>query len=239
MTVLSGYFAEHLQELRRRVLACFLAVIIFTGAAYFFAENITRFLAVPLYTSHPGMGRLVYTNLTEAFITYLKVALLTGVVFSFPVLCYQIWMFVSPGLHQNEKRFALKAVVWGTLLFVCGAGFAYFVAMPQLLSFLLGFAGEELKALPKLDAYLTFVVRTSMAFGIAFEIPFLMIMATKGRVVGRDYFRKQRKYFYIAILILSFLLTVGDFLSTVLLAVPLFALYEAGILIIRLFSSPA
>ena len=108
--------------------------------------------------------------------------------------------------------------------------------MPFVLSFLIGFAGEQLEPLPKLDSYLTFVVRSSLTFGLAFEIPFLMVAAVKTGLIKKGYFVKQRKYFYIAILVLSFLLTVGDIFAAMLLALPLFGLYEAGILVSRLFT---
>ncbi len=236
MNVLNGHFAEHLVELRRRVLVSFVAIGVFSATAYYFSEPIARFFMAPLFHAHPALAKLVYTNLTEAFISYLKVSLLVGVLVSFPVLLYEIWMFVAPGLHKHERRVARQVVFWATLLFAAGVAFAYFVVMPQALSFLLGFAGEGLEPLPKLDAYLTFVVRASLAFGLAFEIPFLMVVASRTGLVAGGYFVRQRKYFYLIILVLSFLLTVGDVFSTVLLAVPLFALYEAGLLVVRMFS---
>ncbi|MGV1099919.1 twin-arginine translocase subunit TatC [Thiovibrio sp. JS02] len=235
MSVLAGHFSLHLTELRHRVLVSFLAILVFTATAYAFSDHLARFFMAPLIKGHPTLAKLVYTNLTEAFVSYLKISLLVGLMASFPVCCHQLWMFVSPGLHQHEKRVARHVVFWGTSLFAGGVVFAYFVVLPQALSFLLSFATERLIPLPKLDSYLTFVARTALAFGLSFEIPFLMVMATKVGIVARGYFARRRKYFYIAIVILSFLLTVGDIFSTVLLALPLFGLYEAGILISRPF----
>jgi sec-independent protein translocase protein TatC len=157
----------------------------------------------------------------------------------FPVCCYELWMFIAPGLHRHERRMARAVVFWATALFAGGVIFAYLVVMPEMLSFLLSFAGAQLEPLLRLDAYLTFVARTSLAFGLAFEVPFLMVMASKAGVVTPGYFARQRKYFYLAILVLAFLLTAGDVLSAVLVAVPLFGLYEAGILISRLFKGKA
>ncbi|HIJ77757.1 MAG: twin-arginine translocase subunit TatC [Desulfobulbaceae bacterium] len=232
---LTGYFANHLQELRKRVLISFIAIFVATATAYYFSEQIVGHFVAPLVAAHPDLANLVYTNLTEAFVAYLKVSLLVGLVVSFPVCGYQFWKFVAPGLHQNEKQVTRHLVFWGTLLFACGVAFAYFVVLPKMLSFLLSFVSERLEPLPKLDAYLTFVSRTVLTFGLSFEIPFLMVMATKVGVVRKGYFARQRKYFYIAIVVLSFLLAVGDLLSTVMLAVPLFGLYEIGILISRPF----
>jgi sec-independent protein translocase protein TatC len=210
-----------------------------TLVAYAFAEHLVRFLMVPLIQGHPELAKLVYTNLTEAFVSYLKVSLLVGLMVGFPVCCYELWMFIAPGLHRHERRMARAVVFWATALFAGGVIFAYLVVMPEMLSFLLSFAGAQLEPLLRLDAYLTFVARTSLAFGLAFEVPFLMVMASKAGVVAPGYFARQRKYFYLAILILAFLLTAGDVLSAVLVAVPLFGLYEAGILISRLFKGKA
>jgi sec-independent protein translocase protein TatC len=191
---------------------------------------------IPLFLASPNLIKLVYTNLTEAFITYLKLSLLLGIIFSIPVLLYELWMFAAPGLHAGEKKTVLTVVFWATLLFAAGAGFAFFVVLPRALHFFMGFAGPQLTPLPKLSGYLTFVARTSLAFGLAFEIPFLMVAAAKIGWVTRNYFSTKRKYFYPAILLLSVLLAAGDIMAAILLCLPLFALYESGILIIKLFT---
>lgn len=227
--------SSHLRELRQRVVVSFAAIVISSVVAYVFAEEIAGFFMAPLFKAHPPLARLVYTNLTEAFITYIKLAVLVGLIASFPVLIYELWMYISPGLHRHEKRLAFKVVFWATLLFAGGVTFAFFVVMPKALVFLMSFAGENLEPLPKLDAYLTFVARAALAFGLSFEIPFLMVVAGKTGLVSRDHFIKQRLYFYSAIVVIAFLLTAGDFFSAGLLALPLFGLYEAGILVMRLF----
>jgi sec-independent protein translocase protein TatC len=226
----------HLEELRQRLLISFLAIFVFTVIAYLFSEQIARFFMIPLFRAHPTLVKLVYTNLTEAFITYLKVSLLVGIIFSIPVLIYEVWLFVSPGLHQNEKKIILKIVFWATILFTAGACFAFFIVLPRALHFLMGFAGPQLTPLPKLGGYLTFVARTSLGFGLAFEIPFLMVAAVKTSFVKRQYFSQKRKYYYPGILFLALLLAAGDLMAAVLLALPLCGLYETGILVIRLFT---
>jgi len=228
--------SAHLQELRQRLIVSFGAIFLFAALCYAFAEPIARFFMTPLFLASPTLIKLVYTNLTEAFITYLKLSLLLGVIFSIPVLIYELWMFAAPGLHANEKKTVLTVVFWATLLFVAGAGFAFFIVLPQALHFFMGFANPQLTPLPKLSSYLTFVARTALAFGLAFEIPFLMVAAVTIGWVRRNYFATQRKYFYPAILLLSFLLAAGDVMAAVLLCLPLFALYESGILIIKLFT---
>ena len=226
----------HLEELRRRLVVSFGAIFLFASLSYVFAEQIARFFMTPLFLASPALIKLVYTNLTEAFITYLKLSVLLGIIFSLPVLLYELWMFAAPGLHDNEKKTVLVIVFWATLLFAAGACFAFFIVLPRALHFFMGFANPQLTALPKLSGYLTFVARTSLAFGLAFEIPFLMVAGVKVGWVKRNYFSVNRKYSYPAILILSFLLGAGDIMAAVLLCLPLFALYEAGILIIKLFT---
>ena len=234
--VLSNHFQGHLLELRRRITIAFAAVVVASGVAYIFSESITQFFVAPLFAASPELSHLVYTNLTEAFVSYLKISVLVGVFASFPVVLYQVWMFAAPGLHKHEKRFALVVVFWATFLFGFGVAFAYIGVMPRALVYLMSFAGPELTPMPKLDAYLSFVARSGLAFGLAFEIPFLMVMAGKAGFVDRAYFSKQRKYFYLAIIVLSFLLAAGDPMSTMLLVLPLFVLYELGLTVMRVFS---
>jgi sec-independent protein translocase protein TatC len=226
----------HLVELRQRLIVSFGAILLFAAISYFFAEQIARFFMTPLFLASPALIKLVYTNLTEAFITYLKLSLLLGIIFSTPVLLYELWMFIAPGLHVNEKKTVLTVVFWASLLFGAGACFAFYIVLPRALHFFMGFVNPQLTPLPKLSGYLTFVARTSLAFGLAFEIPFLMVAAAKIGWVKRNYFSTKRKYFYPAILVFSVLLAAGDLMAAVLLCLPLFALYESGILITRLFT---
>lgn len=228
--------SDHLVELRQRLIVSFATVFGFAALAYFFAEPIARFFMKPLFASQPEVIKLIYTNLTEAFITYLKLSLLVGIICSIPVLIYELWMYIAPGLHANEKKFVLTVVFWATLLFAVGASFAFFIVLPRILGFFMSFATPQLKPLPKLGGYLTFVARTSLAFGLAFEIPFLMVAAAKIGWVSRNYFSAKRWFFYLAILLLSVMLAAGDFMGAILLCLPLFGLYEAGIIIIRMFA---
>lgn len=237
MSTPASYVNRHLEELRQRLLTSFLAIIVCSAGAYYFAEDLARLCMAPLFASQPTLVKLIYTNLTEAFITYIKLAILVGIIVSFPILLYQAWMFVAPGLKSHEKKLAARVVFWATLLFASGVGFAFFIVLPKVLSFFMGFAGAQLEPLPRLGGYLTFVARTCLAFGLSFEIPFLMVIAAKTGLVGKGYFRAKRKFYYPAILVLALLLTAGDLMAAVLLAIPLFGLYEAGIFTIRLFGS--
>ncbi len=230
------HFAPHYQELRQRLIISFLVIAVATGVCYLFIDQLAGFCMRPLFLAYPKLDHMVYTKLTEAFISYIKLSLLAGIIVSFPVLFYQAWMFIAPGLLPEEKRLARRIVLWATLLFASGALFAFFIVLPKMLSFFMSYAGDNLQPMPKLGLYLTFVARMVLAFGIAFEIPFLMVMAMKTGLVSRSHFSKKRTYFYIAIIILSFLLTAGDITATALLSFPLFGLYEAGIVAGRVFA---
>lgn len=237
MTMLTAFehFAPHHQELRKRLVRCIIVIILTTVLAYLFIDQIVALCMEPLFLAYPALQKLVYTKLTEAFITYLKLSLLVGILVSFPVLIYQVWMFVAPGLLDHERKLARQVVFWSTFLFAGGALFSFFIALPRILHFFMSYAGPNLQPMPKLGLYLTFVARMTLAFGIAFEIPFLMFMATKSGLISRGYFQKKRLYFYIAIVVLALLLTTGEFMATALLSFPLFGLYETGILLSRIF----
>ncbi len=224
------YFRPHHQELRTRLIRSFVAITLCSVVAYLFIDQIAALCTQPLFLADPALKTLVYTKLTEAFISYIKLALLVGILTSFPYLLYQAWMFVAPGLLDHEKRIARLIIFWATGLFAAGALFSFFIVLPRMLTFFMGYAGTNIAPMPKLGLYLTFVARMVLAFAIAFEIPFLMVMASSTNLVSHNHFRAKRKYFYIAIIVLSFLLTGGDITATVLLSLPLFGLYESGII---------
>jgi sec-independent protein translocase protein TatC len=230
-TPLPDFLGKHFKELRRRVLVVFCAVLSFTAVAYYFSEPIAAYLIRPIFQAAPEVKGLVYTHLTEAFVSYLKVAVLVGIAGSFPIVCYEVWMFVAPGLRRREKITALTIAFLATGLFLGGVLFAYFVALPEVLAFLMNSAGPQLAAMPRLDAYLTFVARTVIAFGLAFEIPFLMVAAGRTGLVPRKYFVEKRWLSYGVILALAFLLVAGEPLGAILLALPLIVLYEVGLLL--------
>lgn len=229
------FFRPHHLELRRRLITVCLTIVGFTAMAYVFAEKIAMIFISPLFQANPLVYKLVYTNLPEAFLAYIKLALLIGILFSMPVILSQLWLFVAPGLKNQEKKLALSVVFWASLLFASGVCFSFYVVLPKMLHYFMSYAGESLEPLPRLAKYLTFVARTLLAFGISFQIPFLMVMAGKTGLFRAGSFIKNRFYFYIAITILSFLLTAGDLLATLLLSCPLFLLYESGILLCRIF----
>ncbi len=225
----------HQEELRKRLIRCCLAIVLTSAIAYIFKDHVAAWCMRPLYLAYPQLGKLVYTKLTEAFVSYLTLSMLVGLAVSFPFVLYQIWLFISPGLLDQEKQLIRRIVLWATLLFAGGASFAFFVILPRMLHYFMSYASPSLTPMLKLGLYLTFTARMVLAFGIAFEIPFLMVMAVRFGLLNNDHFRNKRIYFYIAIVVLSFLLTTGELTATTLLSFPLFALYEAGIIAGRVF----
>lgn len=232
-------FRPHQEELRRRLLRCCLALTLTSAIAYGGKDQIAALCLRPLYQAYPKLGKLVYTSLPEAFLSYIKLSLLVGLLVAFPFILYQIWMFVAPGLLEREKQLARRIILWTSLLFAAGAAFAFFAALPQLLRYFMSYAGPNLQPMLKLGLYLTFTARMLLAFGLAFQIPFLMVTTVRAGLIGRDHFARKRLIFYGAIVVLSFLLASGELTATVLLSLPLFALYEAGILAGRVFRGRA
>ena len=158
----------------------------------------------------------------EAFLSYLKLSLLVGLIGALPYMLYQLWLFVAPGLLDKEKRTVRTLLGWATALFTGGALFSYFVVLPRILHFFMSYAGPALQPRLKLGLYLTFTARMLLTFGLAFEIPFLMVIANRTGLVKDGHFQNKRVYFYIAIVVLSFLLTTGEITATILLSFPLF-----------------
>jgi len=234
MRPLVEHLGSHLHELRQRLIVSLLAVVLGSSIAYAFAEPIAEFCMAPLFAACPELKTLIYTNLTEAFFSYMKLAIAVGVGASLPVVLYQAWQFAAPGLHTKEKAVVRLVVFLASGLFAGGVAFAYWLVVPRMLVFLMGFARENLTPMPKFGEYLTFIARTGIAFGLAFEIPFLMVAVAKLGLVDPGHFRKKRPYFYLSLLGLSFLLAAGDPVAALLLAVPLCALYEVGAQVVRL-----
>jgi sec-independent protein translocase protein TatC len=225
---------DHLIELRRRLIWCAVALgVTFAGSLYF-AREIFGFLVQPLLRA--GQGRLIYTNIFEAFFTEIKVAFFTAIMISFPILAVQIWQFVAPGLYAKEKKAFLPFLLVTPLLFGIGAALAYYVAMPVALHFLLGFEGNvggvQQDALPGVGNYLDFVTRFMFGFGVAFLLPVLLMLMERAGLVTRDQLKRGRRYAILIAFIAAAVLTPPDVLSQFLLAIPLILLYELSLIAI-------
>jgi sec-independent protein translocase protein TatC len=224
-------FMSHLEELRKRLVACAIAVGVGFVVAYFFSETLFQVLIRPLKEVMPEGDRLIFTNLPEMFFTYLKVAFLTGILLMAPFIFYQLWMFVAPGLYRHEKRYVIPFVVASTILFVGGSLFGYFVVFPFGFKFFIGFSNEYVKALPSVKEYFSFAVKLLFAFGIVFELPVVIFFLTRMGLVTPETLRKKRKYAILLTFVAGAILTPPDVITQCMMAVPLILLYEIGILV--------
>jgi len=227
---------EHLIELRRRLLWSLASLVVCFFVCFHFASNIFAVLVQPLL--HAGQGRLIYTDIFEAFFVQVKVALFAALMLSFPVIATQLWRFVAPGLYVREKKAFLPFLLLTPLFFAAGACFAYFLAMPWALKFLLSYQGNvggiQQEALPGVGNYLNFVTRFLFGFGAAFLLPILLMILERAGIVTREQLAKSRRYAIVGAAAVSAVLTPPDVVSMLLLLVPLYGLYEFAILAIRI-----
>jgi sec-independent protein translocase protein TatC len=227
---------DHLIELRRRLLWCLGALAVAFGLCLYFARAIFAVLVQPLLNA--GQGRLIFTDVFEAFFVEVKVALFAALMIAFPVFATQLWKFVAPGLYAKEKKALLPFLLLTPVFFGGGAAFAYFLAMPWALHFLLGFEGNiggvQQEALPGVGNYLSFSTRFLFGFGVAFLLPILLMIIERAGLVTREQLAKSRRYAIVGAAVISAVLTPPDVVSQLMLLVPLYALYEFAILAIRL-----
>jgi sec-independent protein translocase protein TatC len=228
-------FMAHLDELRTRLIRAFYAVGAGFVICYFFKEQLFQVLAQPLISAMGAGDKLVFTGLPEAFFTYLKVALLAGIGLAAPVIFYQFWMFVAPGLYQTEKKLMIPIVILSTFFFVGGALFGYFIVFPWGFKFFLGFASDTIQPLPSMKEYLGFATKLLLAFGIAFELPLVITFMARMGLVSVDFLKKNRKYALLLFFMGSAILTPPDVVTQVMMAFPLMFLYELSIVGARVF----
>ncbi len=231
----------HIIELRQRLMYCVAFFFVSLLICFYFSEGIFQFLVAPLFYAlkdHPG-HRLIYTGLTEAFVTYIKVSFFAAAFFSFPVVAIQVWRFIAPGLYQKEKNVFLSFLLSTPVLFLVGSTFAYYFILPNAWAFFLSFEtpggpGQmpiQLEA--RVHEYLSLVMQLVLAFGISFQLPIVLILAARLGFVQPETLRKNRKYAFLIIMIASAFLTPPDVLSMLGLAFPLYFLYETSLLAVK------
>lgn len=225
----------HLEELRHRLIVCAVSLAVSFACCWAVSGYLVDILFLPVRMGLPQGSSMVFTALTEGFMTYLKVAFWTSVIITTPVILYQLWQFIAPGLLPDEQRIMRIIILTGTGLFTAGGIFGYWVIMPVVISIMMGYVSDGLQAMPRLQNYLLFALKSIFTFGLIFEIPFLMTMATRSGLISINYFRKNRKFAYIAIYIISVMIVPTDLFSQMLMCLPLAAIYEAGILLGMIF----
>lgn len=230
---------DHLIELRTRLLRAFMALAAAFAVCFYFADEIFGFLVRPLTAAFPaGEGKLIYTKLYEAFFVEIKVALFAAFFLSFPVIANQLWAFVAPGLYAKEKGAFLPFLIATPVLFTAGAALAYYVVMPTAFTWFLTFEGErgglKLEALPGTGDYLALVMQFILAFGISFLLPVLLMLLNRAGIVSRAQLAGGRRYVIVAIFVVAAVATPPDVVSQLLLALPLWLLFEGTMVLMRI-----
>jgi len=228
-------FTTHLEELRNRLIKCFIAVIVGFVLSYGFKEQLFQILTAPLIAVMGAGDTLIYTNLPEAFFTFLKSAFLSGILLASPIIIYQFWMFTAPGLYRKEKRMLLPIIFLSSLFFLGGALFGYFIVFPWGFKFFLGFATETIKPMPSMKEYLSFSSKLLLAFGLVFELPLVITFLAKLGIVSVEFLKKNRKYALLLFFAGAAILTPPDVVTQIMMALPLMVLYEVSIIGARIF----
>jgi len=224
----------HLEELRKRLIVSFVAMGVGFAICYAFKERLFLFLAKPLEERLPEGSALQYISIPEAFLTYLKLSLFGGFVIAMPVIFYEIWRFVAPGLYEREKRYLVPFVLLSMIFFLGGASFCYFVVFPFVFQFFMSFSDDSLLAMPAIRQYLSFATRLLLAFGLVFEMPIFFFFLGRIGLVSYKGLARQRRLAVVLVFLGAALLTPPDVVSQLMLAGPLMILFELSIQIVRI-----
>ena len=215
---------EHLSELRKRLIYSVIFLLIFTVISYKFSEVIVT----DMINKAPSIS-FIFIAPAELFMSYLKIAFIFGAVLAFPVILYNIWMFLRPGLNTDERRLILRALISGSFLFIIGAIFGYLVVLPMTINFFTSFQIEEIRAMISFSNYLSFTISFILAFGIVFEVPIIMVIVVKLGITNTEVLKQNKKVAVLIIFILAAILTPPDVVSQTLLAIPMIILFEIGL----------
>ena len=222
--------SSHLLELRTRLIRVLICLGILSVAGIPFASQIYAFVASPLLDILPVGSSMIATQVTSPFMAPLKLVLFSALLITMPYLFYEIWMFMSPGLYKNEKSFVAPLMVSTILLFSAGVAFAYLVVLPIIFKFFIGVAPESIQVMTDINQYLSFVIKLIFAFGIAFEIPVATFLLIRTGIAKKESLIKARPYLIILFFVIGMLLTPPDIFSQLFLAIPMWILFELGLL---------
>lgn len=222
-------FISHLIELRDRLLRAILAVLIVFLCLFPWAKDLYTLLAMPLLAVLPKGGQMIATDVVGVFLVPVKVALLVAFVIALPYVLYQMWAFVAPGLYAHEKRLVLPLVITSSLLFVAGMAFAYFLVFPVVFKFMASIAPEGVAWMTDIDKYLSFVLTLFLAFGITFEVPVAVVLLVRMGAISVEKLKEIRPYVIVGAFVVGAVFTPPDVISQLMLALPLWLLYEVGI----------
>lgn len=230
-------FVAHLMELRDRLIKALVAIGVVGGvlAIYPGPGHLYDLLAAPLVAHLPQGATMIATSVISPFMVPLKILLMSAFMIALPVVLYQVWAFVAPGLYSHEKKLVLPLVVSSTALFVMGVAFCYFFVFGKVFTFIQSFAPKSITAAPDIEAYLSFVMTMFLAFGLAFEVPIAVVVLARLGVVTIEQLKSMRGYFVVAAFVVAAVVTPPDVVSQLALAIPMCLLYEVGIWSARLF----
>ncbi|YBU68467.1 twin-arginine translocase subunit TatC [Desulfovibrio piger] len=226
---------DHLNELRWRLVRCFIAAGVGFLLCWTVVEPIFNFITAPLLSALPAHGTAMYTTLPEPFFVRMFVAFVTGLFVTSPYIFYQIWAFISPGLYEEEKKGLLPIALLSAIFFIGGGVFCYFIVFPYAFNFFLGFSSEQIQAMPRITDYLDFVIKLLLAFGLIFEMPLFSFFLSRMGLITAQMMRKVRRYAVLCIFIVAAILTPPDVVSQLLMAMPMLLLYEISILVAAAF----
>ena len=229
-----GTLISHLLELRTRLMRIAISVVIVFIPLVFFANDLFTLVAKPLIEKLPEGTSLIATSVVAPFMTPLKLALVTAIFVAIPYILHQVWGFVSPGLYQREKRFAMPLLVSSILLFYAGVAFAYFILFPIIFAFFASTTPEGVMMMTDISSYLDFTLLLFFAFGLAFEMPVATVLLVATGLVKVETLQRNRGYVLLGIFIVAAFLTPPDAISQTFMAVPMYLLYEVGILFSRM-----
>jgi len=232
-------FISHLVELRDRLIRALLAVLIVFLALVSWARDIYSLLAAPMLAALPDGGHMIATDVASAFFVPMKVTMMVAFLVALPYVLYQAWAFIAPGLYRHEKKLALPLVLASVLLFFVGMSFAYFIVFPTVFAFINAFAPEGVAVMTDIDKYLSFVLTTFLAFGLTFEVPVVVIVLVRAGMVSVAKLREIRPYVIVGAFIVGAIFTPPDVLSQFMLAVPMWLLYELGIVLAQIIGKSA
>ena len=229
-------FLEHLDELRKRLIYSVVSLCIGCAIAYLFINRIVDFIMLPLVHMLPGGNKLMFTNGPDVFMLYLKMGFIAGIFFSCPLILWQVWKFIAPGLYTHEKKFAIPFVLLSTVFFVIGGLFSHYVAFPWTWKFFIGFSNEYLVFMPKIDEAFSLYSKMLLGFGIIFEMPTLVFFLARMGVVTARLLLRYFKYAVLIIFIVAAVVSPGtDMMSQLIMAVPMLGLYAISIVIAAIF----
>ncbi|MBK9161857.1 MAG: twin-arginine translocase subunit TatC [Nitrosomonadales bacterium] len=226
-----GTLIFHLVELRSRLLNAAIAIVLAFICLFPWASDIYSLLAQPLLAKLPLGGQMIATDVTTPFFVPVKMTMLVAFLLALPYVLFQLWRFVAPGLYAHEKRLVLPLIMASTILFYCGMSFAYFVVFPVVFGFVTAVAPEGVAVMTDIDKYFSFAIGMFLAFGTSFQVPVAVVVLVRMGVVRVEKLREARPYVFVGAFVVGAIFTPPDVVSQLLLAIPLWLLYEAGILV--------